>query len=55
MQFIVREPKVPFQLEFLGIDSRVALVLLPLVLSVVWNVINYGKPTLDEIKRVLNQ
>lgn len=55
MQFIVREPQMPFQLEFLGIDSRVALVLLPLVLSVVWNVINYGKPTLDEIKRVLNQ
>lgn len=50
MQFIVREPKLPIQIEVFGVDSRLSLVLLPLILSVIWNVINFGKPTLDEIR-----
>ena len=55
MQFIQRESNLPAQLEILGMDSRITLVLLPLVLSVIWNIIHYGKPTLEEIKGVLNR
>ena len=50
MQFIRREPQLPIQIEVFGIDSRLSLVLLPLAISVVWNVINFGKPTLNEIQ-----
>ncbi|MEM6452120.1 MAG: photosystem II protein Y [Cyanobacteria bacterium P01_D01_bin.105] len=53
MQFIRRETPLPDSLSILGLDARVALVLIPLVLSVIWNVFNYGKPTLEEIQRVL--
>ena len=53
MQFIRRETSLPDNLSVLGLDTRLVLVLLPLVFSLVWNVINYGKPTLGEIQRVL--
>ncbi|MEM1241359.1 MAG: photosystem II protein Y [Cyanobacteria bacterium P01_H01_bin.26] len=53
MQFIRREPQLPIQLEVFGIDSRLSLVLLPLVISLIWNVINFGKPTLNEIQGFL--
>lgn len=55
MQFITREGQLPVRIEILGIDPRVSLVILPLIVSVVWNVINFGKPTVQEIQRVLNR
>ncbi|MBE7385464.1 MAG: cytochrome b559 subunit beta [Leptolyngbya sp. SIO1E4] len=55
MQFITREGQLPIRIEFLGLDSRVSLVLLPLIISVAWNVINFGKPTVQEIRKVLGQ
>lgn len=50
MQFIRREPQLPVQIEVFGIDSRLSLVLLPLLISVAWNVLNFWKPTLNEIQ-----
>ena len=50
MQFIRREPQIPFQIDVFGVDSRLSLVLLPLLLSVAWNVFNFWKPTLNEIQ-----
>ncbi len=50
MQFINREAYVSIPVEFLGIDSRILLVLLPIVISIVWNAIYFGKPTIQEVQ-----
>ena len=50
MQFIDRDVSLPIDLNFFGLDSRLLLVLIPIVFSVVWNVINFGKPTLNELQ-----
>ncbi|MDB9527181.1 photosystem II protein Y [Oscillatoria sp. CS-180] len=55
MQFNTRESQLAVQLDLFGIDGRVLLILLPLVLSVVWNVINFGKPTLQELQSALRR
>lgn len=55
MQFITREDQLPFRIELFGLDSRVSLVLIPLAISVIWNVLNFGKPTLQEIRNVLTR
>lgn len=55
MQFIRRDNQLADSVELFGIDSRVALVLLPLAISILWNVINFGKPTFQEIKKVLGR
>lgn len=52
MQFIARDVSLPIEIEFLGIDSRVLLVLLPILISIVWNVINFGKPTIQEVQKI---
>ena len=54
MQFITREGQLPFQIEIFGLDSRLSLVLLPLIISVIWNVITFGKPTFQELRKVLD-
>ena len=54
MQFITREGQLPIDIELFGLDSRFSLVLLPLIISVAWNVINFGKPTVQEIRKVLD-
>ncbi|MEO1429993.1 MAG: photosystem II protein Y [Cyanobacteria bacterium J06632_19] len=51
MQFIVRNPEQPIKFEIFGFDSPVLLVLLPLIFSVIWNAINFGKPTIQEIQK----
>ena len=53
MQFIRRENQPPVDIDVFGLDPRLEMELLPLDFSVDWNVINYGKPTLEEIRRVL--
>lgn len=53
MQFTARESQSPLQIEIFGFDSRLSLVLLPLLISVLWNVINFGKPTIQELRKVL--
>lgn len=55
MQFITREGQLPIQTQILGIDSRLSLVLLPLVFSVVWNAINFGKPTIQELLKAFGR
>ena len=55
MQFTTREGQLPLQLELLGLDARISLVLLPLIISVVWNAINFGKPTIQELRKVLSR
>lgn len=50
MQFNTTDLQVSTQFQIFGQDTRVSLVLLPLILSVVWNAINFGKPTIDEIR-----
>ncbi|MBF2002161.1 MAG: cytochrome b559 subunit beta [Synechococcales cyanobacterium M58_A2018_015] len=55
MQFISREAQLPVRLNVLGLDPRVSLVLLPLAISVVWNVINFGKPTLQELRKLFSR
>ncbi|NJR63387.1 MAG: cytochrome b559 subunit beta [Cyanobacteria bacterium CRU_2_1] len=55
MQFITREGQLPVRIDFLGIDPRVSLVLLPLIISVVWNVVSFGKPTVQEFWKILSR
>ncbi|NJK47812.1 cytochrome b559 subunit beta [Candidatus Gracilibacteria bacterium] len=55
MQFIQRREQLPIRLELLGIDPRLLLVLLPLAASIVWTAFNFGKPTIDEIKKTLSR
>ena len=55
MQFITREGQLPVQIRLLGLDSRLSLVLLPLIISVIWNVINFGKPTIQELRKFLGR
>jgi photosystem II cytochrome b559 subunit beta len=55
MQFINREDQLPVHIELLGIDPRVALVLLPLLISVAWNIVNFGKPTIQEIQKLFSR
>jgi photosystem II cytochrome b559 subunit beta len=55
MQFLTREEQVSVQIEFLGIDPRLTVVLLPLAISIVWNVVNFGKPTLQEVQRFFSR
>ncbi|WP_287276973.1 MULTISPECIES: photosystem II protein Y [unclassified Okeania] len=50
MQFITRDDWLPIQIEVFGLDSRLSLVLLPIIISIIWNVINFGKPTLQELQ-----
>ncbi|QUY41147.1 cytochrome b559 subunit beta [Acaryochloris sp. 'Moss Beach'] len=38
-----------------GLDLRLALVLAPILFSVVWNVILFGGPTLQELQEVLQR
>ncbi len=53
MQFINRNVTAPTQVEIFGVESRLFIVLAPIVFSVVWNAINFGKPTLDEALKLL--
>lgn len=53
MQFIHRQETSPTNAEFLGIDFRLFLVLVPLVGSILWTVINFGGPTVREIQKTL--
>lgn len=55
MQFNTREGQLPIQLEVLGIDARISLVLIPLAISVVWNAINFGRPTVQELRKVFSR
>jgi photosystem II cytochrome b559 subunit beta len=55
MQFLTRDAQLPVHIEFLGIDPRLSLVLLPLIISVIWNAINFGKPTIQEIQNILSR
>lgn len=50
MQFITRDDWVPIEIQIFGLDNRLSLVLLPIIISIVWNVINFGKPTLQELR-----
>ena len=52
MQFIARDVSLPFEIEFLGIDSRLLLVLFPILISLVWNAIHFGKPTIQEVQKL---
>lgn len=53
MQFTAREGQSAFQIELFGFDSRLTLVVLPLLLSILWNAINFGKPTIQELRKGL--
>ncbi len=55
MQFITRDDWVPIQIEIFGLDYRLSLVLLPIIISIVWNVINFGKPTLQELQSLFSR
>ena len=57
MQFIGRaDATLPFNdlLAKLGFGSNVVLVLGPILLSFIWTGINFGGPTLREIKKTLS-
>jgi len=53
MQFVQRDSSLPFNdfLEGIGINPSLALVLAPIIFSVVWTAINFGKPTIQELKK----
>jgi photosystem II cytochrome b559 subunit beta len=53
MQFIRRQGELPIEIAIFGIDPRLFLVLLPILGSIAWTTINFGKPTLDEIRKVI--
>ena len=57
MQFINRmnvyEAAAPTMIA--GLDLRLALVLAPILFSVVWNVIFFGGPTLQELQEALQR
>ncbi len=53
MQFIGRSDWTPLQFQLNGGDARVLLVLAPLAFSVAWNLINFGKSTFAEVKRIV--
>ena len=56
MQFTNRfEASLPLEslITSLGLDVRLTLVLIPIVFSVVWTAINFGNPTVQELKKVL--
>jgi photosystem II cytochrome b559 subunit beta len=55
MQFIRRSAPLPLNIDLFGIDPRISLVVLPLAISVVWNILNFGKPTLREVQKVLSR
>jgi len=55
MQFITRDDWLPFEIEIFGLDSRLSLVLLPIIISIVWNVINFAKPTLEELRELFSR
>lgn len=38
-----------------GLDLRLALVLAPILFSIVWNVVFFGGPTLQELQEVLQR
>lgn len=55
MQFTNRfDGSLPLEkfITSLGLDVSLTLVLIPLIFSVVWTAINFGKPTVAEIKKV---
>jgi|GEM_PF-114641 len=54
MQFVQREnSSLPFNdlLEGIGLNPSLALVLAPIIFSFVWTAINFGGPTIQEIKK----
>ena len=54
MQFTNRfEDSLPLEklITSLGLDVRLTLVLIPIIFSVVWTAINFGKPTIEEFKK----
>ena len=54
MQFTNRfDTRLPLEnlIASLGLDVRLTLVLLPIVFSFVWTAINFGKPTVQELKK----
>ena len=56
MQFIDQAnfPKFDFYPTPLGlVDVRIALVLLPILASIAWNILLFGKPTLDELLKLV--
>ncbi|MCL2933086.1 MAG: photosystem II protein Y [Trichodesmium sp. MAG_R03] len=55
MQFINRDDWLPIQIEVFGLDSRLSLVLLPIIISIVWNFINFGKPTFQELQNLFSR
>lgn len=55
MQFNSRGQLPPSGLEILAVDARVSIVLIPLALSILWNVINFGKPTIHEIRKSIGR
>ncbi len=38
-----------------GLDVRLALVLVPILFSIAWNIVFFGGPTLQEIQEVLQR
>lgn len=57
MQFKGRVDSIfPFNdfLESIGVNPSVAIVLAPIIFSVVWTAINFGKPTIDEIRKAFS-
>lgn len=47
---------VPFSdfLEGIGVSPSLVLVLAPIIFSVVWTAINFGQPTVQEIRKMLS-
>lgn len=55
MQFTNRfEGSLPLEnfISGLGLDVRLTLVLVPLIFSLVWTALNFGKPTVQEFRKV---
>ena len=56
MQFNNRmDSQLPLEgiISSLGLNVSLTLVLFPIIFSIVWNVINFGKPTLQEFKNTV--
>ncbi|NEQ95867.1 MAG: cytochrome b559 subunit beta [Cyanothece sp. SIO2G6] len=57
MQFISRQDAtLPLNnwLDNLNNISTIGLVVAPIIFSVVWTAINFGKPTIEEIRRMVS-
>ena len=55
MQFVDRYTAISIQIELFGIDSRLSVVLLPIVFSIIWNAIHFGKPTIQEVQNLFKR